>query len=549
MTFSANALDVANSRLCMPGESFPQALRRVSNATFPNEPKKADALFARMMDRRFFPNSPAIRNLGDPDMPGLPHACFVLPVEDSIEGIFKTIGHAAKVHQAGGGTGFYFGSLRPRNSPVRSTKGIASGPCSFIDVFDTATSSIKQGSQRRGANMATFSVYHPDFEEFITAKQDLSRWTNFNVSIMLDQAFFEAVEQDWYICHRFPVEWGKISSTPTCDEGQHYPARNILQMIAECAWRTGEPGVLFYDKINAKNPCPDLYSLNATNPCAEQALFDYESCVLGSINLSRYLVNGVLTWQDLSRDIRLYVEALDNTINIARYPIPEIEAATKRTRRIGLGVMGWADLLYALEIPYDSPHALELARVTGYKMKMAAADASMELALLKGPYPASKDGKFRNAARTTVAPTGTLSILADCSSGIEPRFDVRILRQHRLDKVSPDAVTQMTEDSGQDASLPWARYAHQISPDWHVDMQSAWQEAFSDNAISKTINGPKSDTVEDVKQSILRAARSHALGWTYYRDGSRENQVLNVLSDCSGPACSIEDVPRLEAVA
>jgi ribonucleoside-diphosphate reductase alpha chain len=555
--WTKNALKVSHERLLMPHESPEEMTWRVSSFLFGDSPK-AEALTQRMLDRDFFPNSPALRNLGDPEMPGLPHACFVLHIPDDLRGIFTTLLQAALIHQAGGGDGACFSNMRPAGSMVRSTKGVSSGPVSFLaDLFDPGANVVKQGGQRRGAKMATFSVYHPDIEAFITLKSDLTKATNFNVSVLVDDLFFKAVDQDLDLCLTFPTrpgvfnrQWDGSCLADNCQD-KHISARYIFDLIALHAHEHGEPGLLFVDQANERNPHPELYTLEATNPCGEQWLGPYESCVLGSINVANYEREGSIDWDRLARDIPLYVEALDRMIDRAKYPIPEIEAATKRTRRIGLGVMGVADLLFKLGLKYDTEAARDFCRELGTFIRTEAHNASIALAVMYGPYPACNGtvGYRRNAAVTTVAPTGTLSILADCSSGIEPAFALAYVRQHRLDKVDANALTVMEDANpvfrawrSQHQYSPVPDYfvtAHEISPADHVRMQAVWQESFSDNAISKTVNIPHDGTVQDIKEAMRLAYSLGCLGFTCYRDGSRAGQVLTPMADCSGPACAI----------
>lgn len=573
-----------------PVETPEQLFRRVAHNIALAEakyvaPSQADAVVADYEARfydliaalRFLPNSPTLGNAGRP-LQQL-SACFVLPVEDSMAGIFDTLKNTALIHQSGGGTGFAFSRLRPAGDIVASTGGIASGPVSFMRVYDAATESIKQGGTRRGANMAILSVEHPDVEAFINVKGDMATLQNFNISVAVTERFMHAVERD--------REYELINPRTGATAGKRR-ARNVFRQIVENAWRNGDPGIVFLDRINRDNPTPQLGHIEATNPCGEQPLLPYESCNLGSLNLLRFTRRpaGVargrnghgaapapaeLDWDALTEAIALSVRFLDDVIDQNAYPIPEIDEMTRRTRKIGLGVMGWADLLFELGIRYDSDEAVELAgRVMSFIRDRAGA-ASVELASERGVFPAwggsiydpaSGDRRggprYRNATRTTVAPTGTLSIIADCSGGIEPAFALAFMRQHHLDRKDPSRVTQLPEVNATFRSIAeragfysdelarhlaeggalvsrddvpdWAKRvfvtAHDVSPDWHVKMQAAFQR-HTDNAVSKTINFPADATIEDVERAYLLAYHQGCKGITVYRDGSRDRQVLS----------------------
>jgi ribonucleoside-diphosphate reductase alpha chain len=532
--------------------------------------------YALMTSLRFLPNSPTLGNAGRPIQQLA--ACFVLPVEDSMEGIFDSLKDTALIHQSGGGTGFAFSRLRPAGDIVSSTGGIASGPVSFMRVYDAATESIKQGGTRRGANMAILSVDHPDIESFIAAKSDMTALQNFNISVAVTERFMEAVERD---------ESYELVNPRTQAIAGTRSARAIFRRIVENAWQNGDPGLVFLDRINRDNPTPALGRIEATNPCGEQPLLPYESCNLGSLNLARFLKpvaggrtrNGKraprsgleLDWDGLAAAIPIAVRFLDNVIEQNKYPIPEIEAMTRQTRKIGLGLMGWADLLFALHVRYDSDEAIDLAAQVGSFVQQHADAASAALAEERGVFPAwtgsvydantgdPRGGRrFRNATRTTIAPTGTLSIIADCSGGIEPAFSLAFMRQHFLDRADPTLVTQLPEVNATFASIArdagfyndelvaflaeggplaerddvpaWAknvfRTSHDIEPAWHVRMQAAFQR-HTDNAVSKTINFRQSASVEDVAQAYLLAYREGCKGITVYRDGSRDRQVLS----------------------
>ncbi len=522
--------------------------------------------YALMTSFHFLPNSPTLGNAGRP-LQQLA-ACFVLPVDDSMEGIFDALKHTALIHKTGGGTGVSFSRLRPAGDRVLATGGVASGPVSFMRVFDAGTEAIKQGGARRGANMAILSVHHPNIETFINAKADMVALQNFHISVAVDAPFMEAVKQG---------KQYRLVNPRTGKTVGRRSARRIFRQIVENAWKNGDPGIVFLDRINRDNPTPQLGQIEATNPCGEQPLLPYESCNLGSLNLAKFTKptrgrksGWAVDWEGLAAAIPDCVRFLDDVIDQNRYPIPEIEAATKRTRKIGLGVMGWADLLQALRIAYDSNKAIALGERMMAFIQEHADRSSVTLGRERGVFPAwegsvydrsTKGGRgqrFRNATRTTIAPTGTLSIIADCSGGIEPIFALAFMRQHRLDPKEPDKVTQLPEVNGafqrvaktegffstelmeelahgdsiqrRRQILAWVRRvfvtSHDVTPKWHVRMQAAFQR-HTDNAVSKTINFPASATVEDVEHAYLLAYREGCKGITIYRDQSRALQVLS----------------------
>ncbi len=515
-----------------------------------------------MTSLRFLPNSPTLGNAGRP-LQQL-SACFVLPVEDSIEGIFETVKQTALIHQSGGGTGFAFSRLRPAGDVVRSTGGVASGPVSFMKVFDAATEAIKQGGTRRGANMAILDVRHPDIEAFIDVKADMVTLTNFNISVAVDEAFMQAVADD--------AEYDLINPR-TGEVSGRRRAKAIFDKIVANAWANGDPGLVFLDRINRDNPTPALGRIEATNPCGEQPLLPYESCNLGSINLSRFLAakgdrrQTPSTGTPWRRAVSTAVRFLDNVIDVNAYPIPEIDEMTRLTRKIGLGVMGWADLLFELDIAYDSDEALALGERLMSFIRDEADRASEQLAAERGVFPAWQDSVYgpngsdrplRNSTRTTVAPTGTLSIIADCSGGIEPAFALAFTRRHFLDPRQPSKPVRLTEvnrvfeaaarhagfwsddldaflaaggslaerDEVPEQAKATFVTAHEVEPAWHVRMQAAFQR-HTDNAVSKTINFPQDATVEDVANAYQLAYREGCKGITIYRDGSRSGQVLS----------------------
>jgi len=545
-------------------EMFRRVAHNVAQAELLYKPSEdSDAVrweeqFYQLMARlEFLPNSPTLMNAGR-ELQQLA-ACFVLPVPDSIDGIFEAIQHTALIHKSGGGTGFGFSRLRPEGDRVQSTMGIASGPISFMKVFDAATEAIKQGGTRRGANMAILAVTHPDIEQFITLKSDMRTLTNFNISVAVNEEFIRAVEND---------EEYALLSPRTGESVAQRRARYIFDLLVHNAWTNGDPGIVFIDRVNRDNPTPNLGAIEATNPCGEQPLLPYESCNLGSLNLAKFVKgNGDrrrLDWEGLAKAIPVCIHFLDNVIDMNRYPIAEIERATHLTRKVGLGVMGWHDALMQLRIPYDSEEALALGEEVMRFIQEKANEASLALGEERSTFPAWEgsryypDISYRNSTRTTVAPTGTLSIIADCSSGIEPAFALAFTRQHYLDPKDPAKRTKLTEankhfvrvakaegfysdelmdylaSGGRLADRPevpdWAKQvfvtAHEISPDWHVRMQAAFQR-HTDNAVSKTINFPQSATEADVARAYWLAYREGCKGITIYREGSREYSVLS----------------------
>ena len=545
-----------------PEEMFRRIVRNIASADAKynntiNTARIENRFYDAMSNLEFLPNSPTLMNAGR-EFQQLA-ACFVLPVEDSIESIFDAVKHAALIHQSGGGTGFSFSNIRHRNDLVSTSGGRASGPISFMKVFNEATEAINQGGFRRGANMAILRVDHPDVLDFISAKDREGNLINFNISVSITDEFIKALEKNG--------KYSLVNPRTGMVVRQLY-AREVFDKLTYAAWKNGEPGVLFIDKINASNPTPDIGEIESTNPCGEQPLLPFESCVLGSINLTKMLVvddgNYKINWKKLSDTIKLGVHFLDNVIDMNRFPLIDITRVTTGNRKIGLGVMGFADMLIKMGIPYNSTDALNIADKLMKFFSKEADTASAELAEERGVFPnfekskLNKPGslKLRNATRTTIAPTGTLSIIANCSSGIEPLFALSYVH-HILDNKEISGLHHLFEEVAKEKGFYSQTLvkeistkgtirdiknipedvkrvfvtAIEISPEWHVRMQATFQKHV-DNAVSKTVNFPQNSTKEDVERVFLLAYKSGCKGITVYRDKSRMSQALSIECAC-----------------
>jgi len=530
-----------------PDQMFKRVAKAVSAVE--EEPDQAEEKFYNMMvNSEFLPNSPTLMSAGTPI--GQLSACFVLPVEDSIGGIFGAVERMAKIHRSGGGTGFSFTRIRPRGDLVKSTKGVASGPVSFIRIFDVATEVVKQGGKRRGANMGVLRVDHPDIVEFIRSKSDEGFLENFNLSVAVEDDFMLAVEDD--------KDYDLVNPR-TGSVTDSLPARKVFDLIVEMAWKTGDPGLIFLDVINVDNPTPNIGMIETTNPCGEQPLLPYESCNLGSINLGKMVSDGKIDWDRLRQVVRDGVDFLDDVIEINKFPLQSVKEMTLANRKIGLGVMGFADMLARLGIPYDTDDALRVAEEVMKFIYEGARERSNELGALRGNFPSFDDSilstvyeSMRNATTCTIAPTGSISIISGASSGIEPIFAVAYVRdaldgEHLLEvdsyfkelltlrglfseelirKIARSGSIQEIGEIPEDMRRLFLT-ALEIAPEWHVKMQATFQK-YVDNAVSKTVNLPYEATEEDVRNVFLQAFKLGCKGITVYRYGSKKEQVLYI---------------------
>lgn len=562
-SFSDNALHILNKRYLIRDkagnvlETPEQMLHRVADAiaeadsAYANRSvvqKSAEKFYELMCKKDFLPNSPTLMNAGREL--GQLSACFVLPIDDSMESIFQTLKDTALIHKSGGGTGFSFSRIRPKKSVVRSTSGIASGPVSFMKAYNAATEAVKQGGTRRGANMGILRVDHPDIIEFINCKSSEQELANFNISVAVTDDFMEKVRRREQYELINPVD-GTVAGTLNAFE--------IFRLMVTNAWKNGDPGILFIDRINKQNPTPKLGDIEATNPCGEQPLLPNESCNLGSINLANFIKNNKVDYDRLGETVDAVVHFLDNVIDVNKYPLKKIENMVKKTRKIGLGVMGFADLLYQLRIPYNSEEALKVADEAMKLIYNRSREASTKLGESRGTFAAWNESiyfpdgpKLRNATCITIAPTGTISMIADCSSGIEPAFslvytkrvmdgtdflyvnpffeqmckEAGIYSPELMEKVLKEGSIQNISEIPESIKKIFVT-AHDITPEWHIRMQAAFQK-WVDAAVSKTCNFPNSATVQDVMDAYWLAYEAGCKGVTIYRDGSREEQVLYI---------------------
>lgn len=575
LDMSPNQLKVLESRYLLknedgkvvetPSELFRRVARNLAGVEAKSKQKQVEGEFYEVMSRlEFLPAGRTLNNAGTPQSQLA--NCFVLPIEDSMEGIFDSVKYMALVHQRGGGTGFNFSNLRPKGDVVtKSSGGFATGPVSFMKVFDIATRQVMQGGKKRGANMGILNVSHPDILEFINCKSERGEIENFNISVGVTDEFMRAVEAD--------LEWNLVNPR-TGEVVQTMRARSLMGQLVSMAWRTGDPGLIFLDPINRNNPLLTKYGrIEATNPCGEQPLHPFDACNLGSINLARLVTKAdrkkraEVDWKRLEFVVRTGVRMLDNVIDACKYPLRQITETVRSNRRIGLGVMGWADMLYQLRIPYDSEEGVVLARKVAKAIQEVSWDQSEKLAREKGVFPRWKESSFakvgrrvRNMAITTIAPTGSISMLADASSGIEPVFALaytkNVVEDSGLTYINKyferelaeslwadgdaehkvrDRIVREVAQAGSVASVSGVpnevkqvyRTAHDITPEWHVKMQAAWQK-YTDNAVSKTINFPHTASIDEVEAAYLLAWKMGCKGITIYRDGSKDVQILSV---------------------
>jgi ribonucleoside-diphosphate reductase alpha chain len=558
---TVNALEVLRARYLLRDENeaiietptrlFERVARAIAKVDekYGDDPAASQKTFYEMMAKlEFIPNTPTLFNAGTPL--GQLSACFVLPVGDSLEGIFTAVKNMALIEQTGGGVGFDFSRLRPKGDIVRSTKGVASGPVSFMRIFDTSTEVIKAGGKRRGAMMGILRVDHPDILEFITAKQNPQLLSNFNVSVAITDEFMKSVEEQKEYSLVNPRNKEKVKTLK---------AKNVWDLIAMSAWASGDPGVVFIDEINRHNPTPQVGRIDATNPCGEQPLLPYESCNLGSINLSMMVQDGKVNWEKLRETVQNGVHFLDNVVDANVYPLKETAEITRANRKIGLGVMGFADMLIMLGVPYDSDGALKLGEELMAFIEVESHKRSVEIGEARGSFPnfeksiwKSRYPAFRNATVTTVAPTGTISIIAGCSSGIEPLFAVSFMRNvlngarlfetnalfeatakargfysaELFEEIARTGSVQKTAGVPEDVKRLFVT-ALDIKPEWHVKMQAAFQKS-TDNAVSKTVNLPNEAKTEDVREVYDLAWKLKCKGVTVFRYGSKPEQVLYI---------------------
>jgi ribonucleoside-diphosphate reductase alpha chain len=573
MKLTDNALTVLEKRYFRKDkngksvEDWKKMITRVAVNISNGNKEKEKTYYDLLNSGNFLPNSPTLMNAGH-DLQQL-SACFVLPLEDSMESIFESIKNAALIHKSGGGTGFSFSRLREADARVRSTNGVSSGPISFLKVFNSATDAVKQGGTRRGANMAILAIDHPQILEFITCKENTQELTNFNLSVGITEKFMKAVYED--------SEY-ELISPHTKEVVKKLKARDVFELIVKMAHQNGEPGIIFLDRINKHNPTPHIGEIESTNPCGEQPLLPNEACNLGSMNLAGMIQNNEVDWETLKKTTRDAVDFLDSVIDMSKFPLPEIDEMVKSNRKIGLGVMGWADLLFLLKIPYNSDVAIELAEQVMEFIDYHSKVRSIELAEEKGSFKNFKGSIYetkkliredlkmdwkelnkmiakkgiRNATTTTIAPTGTISMICNTSGGVEPQFslvyvknvmdgnkllyvnphfekaikDAGIYSKALMEKVAEEGSVAHIDEIPEEIKKIYVT-SHDISPKWHIRMQGAFQK-YVDNAVSKTINFTKEATKEEIKMAYELAYELGCKGVTVYRDGSRENQVLNV---------------------
>lgn len=520
---SKNALRVLEKRYLLKDEKGriietpDKMFKRVAKHVSKGDKKLEKKFYEVMKNLEFLPNSPTLMNAGT--KVGQLSACFVLPIEDSLESIFSTLKSAALIHQSGGGTGFNFSRIRPKGDIVKSTKGAASGPLSFMEVYDKTTYVIRQGGKRRGANIGILDIDHPDIIDFIRSKEKEGSFANFNISVAVTDKFMKAVQENKNF---------ELINPRTKKAVKKINAKTLFDILVEMAWKTGDPGIIFIDEINRKSPLNKIGKIESTNPCGEVPLLPYESCNLGSINLTKVVSQGKINYDKLKKVVYTAVNFLDNVIDVNKYPLPEIEKITKANRKIGLGIMGFADMLIMLGIRYDSDKALKIADELMRFISENAVKASVELGGKKGSFPnfkksewAKKYKTIRNATLTSIAPTGSISIIADCSSGIEPLFAAKFARLSLGKEVLYE--NPLLKKYDKDLFVT----AHEIAPEQHVKIQAIFQK-YTDNGVSKTVNLKENASKEDVKKIFLLAYKLKCKGITVYREGSKKQQVLNI---------------------